>query len=201
MKGLAEEQSKSVEHYTPPHLFQALGLRFAVDVASPVGPAPLPWVPAALALTIKEDGLTAPYPPGLAWCNPPYTRETLAWLKRIDGHPWGGVVLVFARTETLWAQWALACATTALYIRGRLNFVDAAGQPQLIWDKKTQKWKPGSAQAPSMLLAWGEEGAEGLRSSGLGHVDELAWQRRGRVLVHGWAKVHEAELARQEGSR
>lgn len=57
--------------YTPRWVFDAMGLRFDLDVAAPPGG---PWhVPAKRYYTAEDDGLVQPWD-GLVWCNPPYSR-------------------------------------------------------------------------------------------------------------------------------
>ena len=57
--------------YTPRWVFDAMGLRFDLDVAAPVG-GPL-HVPADRYYTAADDGLAQPWD-GLVWCNPPYSN-------------------------------------------------------------------------------------------------------------------------------
>ena len=57
--------------YTPRWVFDAMGLKFDLDVASPPGG---PWhVPCERFYTVEDDGLTSPWD-GLVWCNPPYSN-------------------------------------------------------------------------------------------------------------------------------
>lgn len=49
----------TVEWYTPPSLFRALGLTFDLDPASP-GAEVVPWIPAARHYTPRENGLIQP---------------------------------------------------------------------------------------------------------------------------------------------
>jgi hypothetical protein len=56
--------------YTPRWVFDAMALRFDLDVAAPVG-GPL-HVPADRWYTAADDGLRQPWD-GLVWCNPPYS--------------------------------------------------------------------------------------------------------------------------------
>ena len=56
--------------YTPRWVFDAMGLRFDLDVAAPPGG---PWhVPCDRYYTAEDDGLTQPWE-GLVWCNPPFS--------------------------------------------------------------------------------------------------------------------------------
>lgn len=145
-------KSRSVEWYTPPELFEALGLTFDLDPASP--PGGVPWVPAARHFSHEDDGLSQPWT-GRVWLNPPYGLGIGQWMRRLAKHG-DGVALVFARTDMPWFQRALAEATAICFIRGRLWFVTPEGT------------RPSEASAPSVLLAHGLSCSLALASSGLG---------------------------------
>ncbi|HZL05927.1 MAG TPA: DNA N-6-adenine-methyltransferase, partial [Coriobacteriia bacterium] len=71
--------------YTPRWVFDVMGLRFDLDVASPPG-GPLN-VPADRYYTASDDGLESPWD-GLVWCNPPYSRF-LPWADKWAAHDRG----------------------------------------------------------------------------------------------------------------
>lgn len=77
------------------------------------------------------------------WLNPPYSNVG-AWLDRLERHG-RGIALVFARTDTRWAQRILPKATSVFFLASRIKFLRA--------DKSLP---PGTAGAPSMFLAFGE---------------------------------------------
>lgn len=79
---------------------------------------------------------------GRVWLNPPYS-EVEIWLDRLANHG-RGVALVFARTETKWAQKILPRASSVFFPSGRLKFHRRDGSIA------------GNAGAPSMFLAFGE---------------------------------------------
>src|SRR3990167_9356591 len=85
--------------YTPTFIFEALGLRFDCDPASPVGG--VPWIPVEHYHTEEEDGLTLPWH-GLVWLNPPYSSPA-PWLSRLREHG-SGVALVPNDSSTGWWQ-------------------------------------------------------------------------------------------------
>ncbi|HSS34294.1 MAG TPA: DNA N-6-adenine-methyltransferase [Solirubrobacterales bacterium] len=145
----------SVEWYTPPELFAALGLTFDLDPASP--PGGLPWVPAVQHFSRDDDGLSRPWH-GRVWLNPPYGRRVGEWLDRLAVHG-DGMALVFARTDTAWFERAFRAATAACFVRGRLHFISGDGRPA-----------PGPAAAPSLLLAYGLSCSLALAASELGRV-------------------------------
>ena len=83
--------------YTPRWVFDAMGLKFDLDVASPPGG---PWhVPCDRFYTAEDDGLTSPWS-GLVWCNPPYSNYT-PWAQRFARHD-RAVILGILSPEVLW---------------------------------------------------------------------------------------------------
>lgn len=80
------------EWYTPPGVFEALGVEFDLDPCAP--PGGLPWIPAKRSLSFKDDGLRAPWE-GRIWLNPPYGNHTVRWLARLADH---GVGICYSRS-------------------------------------------------------------------------------------------------------
>lgn len=115
----------SDEWYTPPSVFDALGLRFDLDPAAP--PGGVPWVPATHHFSVQDDGLVQPWQ-GRVWMNPPYGRGTGRWLRKLAGHG-DGLALVFARTDTRWFQRIAGEATALCFVSGRLRFHRSDGTP------------------------------------------------------------------------
>lgn len=144
MSGFTHESpvNASVEWYTPRWLFDAMGVEFDMDVASPEA-GPVPWVPARRFVTPSEDGLVVPYE-GLVWCNPPYGKLTAPFLGRVHAHG-NGLALVFARTDTRWFHAHVATAYSILFFNKRIRFVDR------------EEREGGSPGAGSMLVAYGRE--------------------------------------------
>lgn len=144
---------ETVEWYTPPELFTALGLEFDLDPCSPMA-GPVPWVPAKRFLSPRENGLTAPWV-GRVWLNPPYGRLAPPFLHKLAEHG-NGIGLVFSRTETRWFQATAPRATAVCFLRDRLSFVRMDGNRQ---------GRPGSG---SLLFAFGEDCAAAVEQAGLG---------------------------------
>jgi hypothetical protein len=114
------------EWYTPPHVFDALGCRFTVDVASP-GREVTPWIPAehfvtACSLGTKWDGFV--------WMNPPFGRRNglVPWLEKFFDHG-NGIALVPDRTSAPWWQEYAPKAERILFVAPKLKFIGANGQP------------------------------------------------------------------------
>ena len=105
--------------------------------------------------TIQDDGLQSDWF-GSVWCNPPYGKATAVWLEKLAAYG-DGIALVFARTDTKWAQSVTASADCICFVSGRIHFYEG--------DTTTQAGSPGSG---SMLIAFGATCATALRASGLG---------------------------------
>lgn len=146
------------EWLTPKWITDTLG-PFDLDPCSPGSRRP--WDTATYHLSVEDDGLSAPWF-GNVWCNPPYGRETFKWMSKLATHG-SGIALIFARTETqgfhdqIWEK-----ADAVFFFKGRLKFhyVDgSSNQP---------------ANAPSCLVAYGEEAVNRLKCSGFnGKLVEL----------------------------
>lgn len=149
--GGALDVGASAEWYTPPGIFDALGLKFGLDPCAPAGG--VPWVPADRHYCAADDGLSQLWE-GRVWLNPPYGAATAAWVARLARHG-DGIALVFARTDTAWSQAAMRSAAAVCFIAGRLSFVGPTRSGH-------------NAAAPSMLLAYGDECARAVAASGLG---------------------------------
>lgn len=138
--------NETVEWYTPPWLFEALGVVFDVDPCA----NPDKSTPARRHICLPTDGLNAEWGEGMAWVNPPYGAHLPAWIARLKQHG-NGIALVFVRTDTGWFQDNAPDA--ALFLRKRVRFIDArTGQPG------------GQPGAPSFLLAYGAQAVEALRN-------------------------------------
>lgn len=153
MSGVHERPvGATVEWYTPPSLFDALGLTFDLDPASP-WPIEVPWVPAREFWTVVDRGETAPWH-GRVWLNPPYGPALPSFVDRMCQHG-NGVMLTASRTETRWWQQAAQSADAVCLLRERLHFIRSDG------------YQARSSHA-STLFAWGDECVEALRRANLG---------------------------------
>lgn len=115
--------NESKEWYTPRYIFDALNVRFDMDVCSP-GADMVPWIPADRHLTILDDGLTHKWD-GFVFVNPPYGMDTPKWMKRLSVHG-NGIALVFSRTDTNWFHDYAAKADAILFIAKRVQFIPAS---------------------------------------------------------------------------
>lgn len=171
-RGFSHESThnETKEWYTPPVIFDALGIEFDLDPASP-GKEIVSWVPAERHLTVREDGLSCKWE-GRVWLNPPYGTDTPKWLKRLVEHR-DGIALVFSRTDTEWFHRYATQADAICFLRGRIRFIKASGG------------LGGTPGAGSLLLAFGEECAEVLNQCELGWVVNNTFGRAARVSRTG----------------
>lgn len=104
------------DHYTPKWIFDAMGLGFDLDVASP--PGGVPWIPAKRFYTIHDDGLAQDWE-GLVWCNPPFASVT-AWADRWSLHTDG--VFLGPLAASAWLHRLMASATSVWIPSKKIDF-------------------------------------------------------------------------------
>jgi hypothetical protein len=139
------------DHYTPPFIFEALGIEFDLDVSAP--PGGVPWIPAKRSLTIIDDGLATEWV-GRVWCNPPYSKIT-PWAHKLLEHNNGIALLPVGKSmwfDKLWAE-----SDGILTLPSSLRFIKSDGSVAGI-------------MTSTMLFAFGEANRQALIDSGLGKV-------------------------------
>lgn len=155
----ADHHGGSDLYLTPPEIIKALG-PFDLD---PCYGHPRPWSTAHVmwALEDGQDGLAqdwytdfnsgrawTPASPPRVWLNQPYS-EAKVWTRRMAEHG-NGIMLVFARTETvMFQEYVFPVASALLFIRRRLKFYTACGEIA-----RTGAGKIANAGAPSVLVAY-----------------------------------------------
>lgn len=148
--------NKSVDWYTPKWIFDRLGIEFDLDPCAPDGG--VPWIPTKNHYSLKDDGLNSHWN-GNVWLNPPYGKNTSAWLEKMHNHR-NGVSLVFSRTDCKWFHDYVAKADAILFLKGRVKFVDGLGVTG-----------GSGAGCGSMLIAWGKENVKALENmTDIGHL-------------------------------
>lgn len=140
------------EWYTPPYIFEALGCRFDLDVASP-GEAVTPWIPANTF--IAANSLQSRWE-GFVWMNPPFGgRNALApWLDKFIAHG-NGIALVPDRTSAPWWQQCARQVDGILFVAPKIKFIGSNG---------------AEGQSPAQgtcLLALGDQAMNALRRAEL----------------------------------
>lgn len=159
MGGHHRTVGQSDEWYTPPEVFEALGLRFDLDPCAP--PGGVEWIPAERHYSAEDDGLTQPWA-GRVWLNPPYGPHTSRWIRRLAAHG-DGIALVFARTDTAWFHEVVPAAAAVCFIRGRLDFVHQDPE-RMAGPGRTNR----NAGAPSLLIGYGAACGDAIAAAGLG---------------------------------
>ena len=126
-----QTQLTSDDYYTPKWIFDALGLHFDLDVASPPHPT---HVPCDRYLTQADDGLTADWH-GRVWMNPPF-RKAGPWVERWLDHGNGIALLPMAKgcrwLDGLWNSSAKLTVTRRIWFEHGAKMTEIAF-PTGIW--------------------------------------------------------------------
>lgn len=139
MSGFAitdKQQNKSDTWLTPLPLIHSLG-EFDLD------PCAYPGHHTAKTMWYENGDMNEWF--GRVWLNPPYS-DVARWLDMLAEHG-RGVALVFARTDTRWAQRHFKKATAITFINKRIKFLNHEFKEY------------GTAGHGSMLLYYGEAAA------------------------------------------
>ena len=116
---------ESDEWYTPPFIFDALGLEFDLD---PCSPGAGHWVPARKIFTKADDGLNKEWE-GLVFMNPPFGGRNghVPWLKKFLNHG-NGIAIVRAYTSSGCFHEHAVNADSILFPRGKTKFIKPNGE-------------------------------------------------------------------------
>lgn len=71
--------------------------------------------------TPEQDGLIQPWY-GTCWCNPPYGRQIVKWVKKAAESDCTVVMLLPARTDTKWFHDYIYNRVEIRFLKGRLKF-------------------------------------------------------------------------------
>lgn len=147
---ICEGPGKSDEWYTPPSIFDALGLTFDLDPCS----SGRDYVPARQRY--RHDGLERDWF-GLVWMNPPFGGRNgqVPWLRKFFDHGCG-ICLVAARTSAEWFHDYAPRADALLFPKGKTKFIRPDGTPG------------PSPWSGVVLMGLGNVSGDALRRSGLG---------------------------------
>lgn len=140
------------EWYTPRWLFDALGIRFSIDVCAPLDRT-FSSVPAEQHFTIEDDGLAQPWE-GTVWCNPPYSKPE-PWARRMIHHG-DGLLLTHVPMNAGWCidVWE-ACDAIRLF--QAMEFVRPDGTSQRpAWWLQLAAFGPAATEALARLQPLGD---------------------------------------------
>lgn len=152
---------QSDEWYTPPKVFDALGVRFDLDVASPeCGPLHVPCDAWIFERSLQVDWT------GFVWMNPPFGgRNALGpWLDKFFAHG-DGVALTPDRTSSPWFHKAWMQADAVMFTR-KTPFLRPDGK------------SAGSPAFGTALWASGERGVQALLNAEAKGFGLLSFPRR-----------------------
>jgi phage N-6-adenine-methyltransferase len=149
--GQPQQDFTTDDYYTPRWIFDALGVTFDLDVASPPGGPP--FTPCRRYYTQADDGLASPWE-GLVWMNPPYSKPA-PWVDKFLRHGNGIALLPYAKSKWLQALWDSEASHLYVY---SIQFVKPDGDTQ------------GSTPFPLGIWAVGPEAVAALQRSNLGKV-------------------------------
>lgn len=121
-----ESVGKTDEWYTPRHVFDALGCRYAMDVAAPEDRR---FVCTPTSRWITSDSLDRDWE-GFIWMNPPFGGRNglVPWLEKFFAHG-NGIALVPDRTSAPWWNTYARKADSVLFVSPKLKFIDINGEP------------------------------------------------------------------------
>lgn len=136
---------------TPTHIVRSLGI-FDLD---PCANCHDPTRLAIKGYTKADDGLAQLWH-GRVWLNPPYGDDARKWLAKLAAHG-NGIALIPPRMGSKWFhEVVLDTFDSILFLKGRIAFLDArTGQPVK------------GNNADSILVAYGDNNTQALRSCGL----------------------------------
>ena len=154
---------------TPQRIIKPLG-HFDLD---PCTPPVMPWrtadrmvslptdkdigCPEGFVRTEPGDGTQIDWTGKRVWCNPPYGRDSYAFLRKLAEHKDGAIAMLFVRTETeIWQNVVFPSAHSILFIAGRVQFYKIDGSPVGV-----------NAPSPSALIAYSPADTEALERSGI----------------------------------
>ena len=137
--------------FTPPEIFEALGVTFDLDVCSPSGG--LPWIPAKRFIDESENGLASEWY-GTVWMNPPYSNPT-PWIDKWLAHKNGFALVPFSRANWFVKLWDSESVCWAVH--RSITFINPQGIRKGIF-------------MPVGLWAIGETNITALKMSGLGVI-------------------------------
>ena len=145
-----EKSGQSDEWYTPRWIFDAMGVEFNMDVASP-GELTTPWIPARAF--VVRNSLNVRWG-GFVWMNPPFGGHNgyRPWADKFIAHG-NGVALAPNRTGAPWWQEFARHCDSLLFVTPKIKFLRPDG---------SEGKSPGYG---SVLMAMGPQGQRALQNA------------------------------------
>lgn len=145
----------SDEWYTPPEVFEKLGMGFVMDpllrhvaITEMYDPFPVGGTVGLLGWPKNES----------VWLNPPYSLIDEVVALAATRPSW--LFIAWCRTDAPWAQRLVAASEAQLWLNKRVRFIDGRKK---VRDKKTKEWvdnpgymkRGGTPGAPSFIAGKG----------------------------------------------
>jgi len=115
------------DYYTPPEVFERLGVDFDLDVCAPIGG--VPWLPAHRHYSRLDDGLAQPWN-GRVWMNPPFSNPT-PWMEKFLAHGDGVCLIPVSRARWFGQGWDRLDAITLCPLQ--IKFVTPSGDKAAVF--------------------------------------------------------------------
>lgn len=147
----AQQTYTTDDYYTPRWIFDALGVTFDLDVASPPGGPP--HTPCHAYYTQEDDGLQQDWH-GLVWMNPPYSKPA-PWVDKFLDHANGIALLPMSKSKWLQKLWDSQASLLYVY---SIKF------------QRIDYKMDGSTPFPLGIWALGDRALQALHNSKLGKV-------------------------------
>ena len=142
----------SDEQYTPKWIFDALNVKFDLDVCAPEGG--VDWIPANKHYSLKDNSLNQSWN-GMVWMNPPFS-EAKVWCNKFIMHKNGIALVQMSKSYWFKQLWDHA-DVSILILLPSMKFIKPDG-------------KPNSVYMPVCLIAMGLHARTALAQSGLGRI-------------------------------
>lgn len=119
----ADEETSSLERYTPKELFTAMDVVFDTDVCSP-GEHLVPWIPARRHITARQNTLSMGWDDlGFVFMNSPWgiRNRIEEWIEKFIQHA-NGVALVPDFTSAAWWHKLCGAADVIMAVKPKIQF-------------------------------------------------------------------------------
>lgn len=124
------------EWYTPPQYIEAARATMGgIDLDPATSEKAQETVKAKKFYTSDDDGLLKPWK-GTVWLNPPYSKDLIGrFCDKLaegidDGKVTAAILLVNNATDTAWFHRVASKASAVCFVKGRIAFHDANGEPK-----------------------------------------------------------------------
>jgi len=143
-----ESSGKSNEWYTPPYVFDALGVEYTLDVAHPRCKTFSPCRNYYSCKSLSRHWY------GFVWMNAPFEKRNglVPWLDKFFEHGYG-IALTPDRTSVDWWQDAENRCDALFHVKGKIKFIDQFGNEGKSPSNGTTLFACGSKGVEALITA------------------------------------------------